>query len=230
MALLRVARTKRLFEGRRALAAVGAACLVFLVLGVLVRYAGLQALDLRVTRELQERSLPGLLPLMVGLTYAGSPAVVPVLGVLAALALWRRRLDRAAGLVLGSLLAIPLNVVLKLLYDRARPDAEAVQVAVRTAGTSFPSGHAMGATAFYGALATLAWVHLDARRLRLPIVATLAAMPVMIDLSRVYLGAHWLSDVVAGSAVGLLVLIPLVRAYLRAIPEEVREQAAEGEL
>ena len=220
----RIARTKKLFEGRKALAGIGFACVVFLTLGILVRYSFLQGYDLKVTEELQERNSSVLQALMLAATWSGSPAVVPFLGALAAFGVWRAGLPRAAALVLLSLLAIPINVVLKEFWHRARPDAEIVRVAVKTAGTSFPSGHAMGGTAFYGALAVLAWTHLRDRRLRVP--ATLAAigLPVLIDVSRVYLGAHWASDVIGGSAVGLLVLIPLVRWYLRGVPDEAAKQ------
>lgn len=222
----RIARTKRLFEGKRALGAVVGACGVFLGLGALARYSFLQNFDLMATRAVQREEKPALDAIMVGLTTVGEPVVVPVLGVLAAVALWKKALPRAAKLVLVSLLAIPANIVLKTFWDRARPDAEIVNVAVQTAGTSFPSGHSMGATAFYGALAALAWIHLDPRRTRLPITITLAALPIAVGISRVYLGAHWLSDVVAGIALGLLVLIPSVRRYLKAIPAEVEEEAA----
>lgn len=226
MASQRVARAKRLFEGRRALAGVGLACVVFFAIGVLVRYSVLQTVDLNVTRELQESNAPPLKGLMLLCTFVGEPLVLGALGVSFAAVLWKDALPRAAGLVLMALGSVPLNMLLKLLWDRARPDAQLVTVAVETAGTSFPSGHAMGGTAFYGALAALAWIHLDPRRTRLPLTLVLIALPVAIDVSRVYLGAHWLSDVVAGSAMGLLVLIPLIRWYLRGIPAEVAVQAA----
>jgi len=122
--------------------------------------------------------------------------------------------------------SIPITIGLKTFWDRKRPDAKIVNVAVGTAGTSFPSGHAMGATSFYGALAALAWIHLNPRRTRLPLTLSLGSMPISIGISRIYLGAHWLSDVVGGWAMGTLVLIPLVRWYLAGIPAEVANQAA----
>ncbi len=222
----RLVKTKRVFEGRRALMAVAGACGVFMGLGALVRYSFLQRFDLKITEELQERNSPVVESVMVGFTNAGDPIVVPILGIVAAGLLWRAGLPRASKLVLASLISVPANVVLKTFWDRARPDADIVNVAVKTAGTSFPSGHAMGATAFYGALAALAWIHLDPKRYRLPLVLVLIAIPIGVGVSRIYLGAHWLSDVVAGSALGLFILIPLVRHYLKAIPAEVETQAA----
>jgi undecaprenyl-diphosphatase len=222
----RLVKTKRLFEGRHALGVVVGACGVTLALGALVRYSLLQAFDLKVTKELQEWNPPALKPVMVGLTNAGDPIVVPILGVLASCVLYRAGLPRAAKLMLGSVVSVPLNVALKTFWDRERPDKEIVHVAVETAGTSFPSGHTMGATAFYGALAALAWIHLDPRRTRLPLTLVLIALPIGTGVSRIYLGAHWLSDVVGGTALGLLILIPLVRRYLKAIPAELAEEVA----
>jgi len=194
-------------------------------LGALVRYSVLQKFDLRATRSIQT-GRRRLEPLMVGFTNAGDPIVVPILGILLAEAFRRAGLPRAAKLILGSLLSVPANVALKTFWDRERPDAALVSVTVETAGTSFPSGHTMGATALYGSLAALAWIHLDPRRTRLPLTLVLIAIPVVCGFSRIYLGAHWLSDVVAGAALGLLILIPLIRRYLKAIPAEVEEQAA----
>lgn len=222
----RIAKAKRLFAGRKALAAAGVSCVVFFAIGILIRYSPLQEVDLRVTKELQEVGGPPVRMVMVALTMAGEPVVLPVLGSVAAVCLWAASFSKAAVFVLLSLTSIPLNIGLKTLWDRARPDAEVVSVAVETAGTSFPSGHAMGATSLYGAFAALTWIHLDRRRYRTPITLTLLALPVAIDVSRVYLGAHWLSDVVGGSALGLLVLIPSVWWYVKSIPAEVNEQPA----
>lgn len=222
----RVLKTKRLFEGRRALGVVVGACGVAFGLGVLIRYTAFQAFDLAVTKTLQETSSPALDTAMVAFTTVAEPVVVPALGFVVAGGLWWLGLHRAAKLVLGSTLSVPANIALKTFWDRERPDKEIVNVAVETAGTSFPSGHTMGGTALYGALAALAWIHLDPRKTRWPIVLFLMVLPVGTGVSRVYLGAHWLSDVVAGAALGLLVLVPLVGRYLRAIPAEVEEQAA----
>lgn len=226
MASRRLVKTKRLFEGRHALGVVVGACGVAFGLGALIRYSVLQAFDLKATRVLQNEEWPPLDKAMIGLTNAGDPIVVPVLGLLAAGALHRAGLPRAARLVLASLVSVPANIVMKNFWDRARPDKDLVNVAVETAGTSFPSGHTMGATAFYGSLSALTWIHLDPRRTRLPLTVGLGTLPVGVGISRVYLGAHWLSDVVAGNALGLLVLIPLVRRYLKTIPIEVEEEVA----
>lgn len=96
--------------------------------------------------------------------------------------------------------SLVLNEALKALFARARPD---LAVALWEAGGySFPSGHAMGSLAVLGALAYLA-VHMTRRwRVRSALVSLALLLVAAISLSRIYLGVHWLSDVVGGLAAG----------------------------
>jgi membrane-associated phospholipid phosphatase len=121
----------------------------------------------------------------------------PLFAVIAAAGDCRRRcLPRATFAALGAVGAAGLLVtVLKELFDRARPPAAGVDaVGVIPASASFPSGHAT--TAFAAAVA----VGLFYPRLRRPLLALAA----VVALSRVYLGVHYASDVVAGSLLGVL--------------------------
>ena len=147
------------------------------------------------------------------LTFFGSPAVVLAVATLSCLVLYRRRslVDAALlPLVLGG--AEALNLVLKLSFHRARPEVAFVHLDTY----SFPSGHAMVSTAGYGALAYLLWGRLGSRRARVLLAAATAAFLALICVSRLYLGVHYLSDVLAGVAAGvfwLAVSIALVTAY-----------------
>ncbi len=195
---------------------------VFAILGVLTRYSFLQSFDLRFTRETQETSNPVLDALMRAATFLGNAASLIVVAALAALGLWRAGRLSAVYFVLLSLIGLPLDMLLKSIWDRARPDASLVHVAIKYSGASFPSGHAVGGTLLYGTLATLTWIHLPKGRLRLVATVGLALLPLAIDASRVYLGAHWLSDVVGGTAFALALLLILIRWYgdrLKATPQ-----------
>lgn len=120
--------------------------------------------------------------------------VVP-LDVLLVLALaWRRRMREGlfAGIALsGSAL---LNLAAKHAYARARPDLW-VSIAPETT-YSFPSGHAMGSMTLGAVAVLLAW----RTRWRWPVAAVAAAAVVLVGLSRVYLGVHYPSDILAGWA------------------------------
>jgi membrane-associated phospholipid phosphatase len=88
-----------------------------------------------------------------------------------------------------------LNVLLKALFERARPQVEDPLLILHS--YSFPSGHTAGATLFYGVLAAFLVSRTRNPRLRIAIVALAIVLVLLVALSRVYLGVHYLSDVVA---------------------------------
>lgn len=103
-----------------------------------------------------------------------------------------------------------LNTVLKEVFHRSRPDIEHL---VSVGGYSFPSGHAMIATAFYGMLGYLIWINLRQRAKPSWYVIVLTFVLVAaIGTSRVYLGVHFPSDVIAGFAAGGVWLLACVLA------------------
>jgi undecaprenyl-diphosphatase len=94
-----------------------------------------------------------------------------------------------------------LNVVLKHFFHRERPVLENPLVTLSSYG--FPSGHTMGATLLYGLLALLAWKNLRNRAARLACVVGACFWILLIGLTRIYLGAHYLTDVLGALAAGL---------------------------
>lgn len=119
-----------------------------------------------------------------------------------------------------------LNLLLKHLYGRARPTFDDPWVVLTT--FSFPSGHTAGATAFYGVLAAflVARTRDHAARGAIAFGATLAVA--LVAFSRMYLGVHYLSDVVAAAAstaAWLTLCLTLVRARVH---RKLAQQAAAG--
>jgi undecaprenyl-diphosphatase len=132
-------------------------------------------------------------------TDIGSPAGALAIGTVACLILYRRRrLVDAALIPLVLAGAELLNTVLKLAFHRPRPEVAFVHLDTY----SFPSGHAMVSTAMYGALAYLAWSRVRTGRGRFALVAGTVVLLSLICFSRLYLGVHYLSDVLAGAAGG----------------------------
>lgn len=96
----------------------------------------------------------------------------------------------------AGILAI-IDLALKPLFDRARPPGKLLDVD----GRSFPSGHAAGAVAFYGAMLLILAAHYP--RLRRPLAIGACLWVGLVWLSTLYARAHWPSDLLAGGAVGL---------------------------
>ena len=93
-----------------------------------------------------------------------------------------------------------LDVALKLIFRRPRPTWDMPFLAEE--GWSFPSGHAMGSLVAYGMLAYLLVLHPKSKGARLAILAITALLVLAIGFTRLYLGVHYFSDVIAGYAAG----------------------------
>ncbi|WP_158675506.1 phosphatase PAP2 family protein [Nocardia stercoris] len=109
-----------------------------------------------------------------------------------------------AGLVVG---------ILKIAVGRARPPV--VDHLVTETNQSFPSGHTMGSTAVVGVLTALTVFALRRRAARVAVIAAAAVFVVAVGLSRLYLGVHWPTDIIAGWALGTVDLILCLTLYLR---------------
>ena len=155
---------------------------------------------------------PGATHFFTVMTIIGTPAGLAVLAALFSIYLFARKRWRwASYLFLTGSIGGLLNLQLKSYFARARPElAEALRDAH---GYSFPSGHAMGSTIVFGALAYLSFRILRRWSVRAPALALCCTFIVSICVSRIYLGVHWISDIGAGVAAGLVWLITATVAY-----------------
>lgn len=101
--------------------------------------------------------------------------------------------------------AILLNLGLKHTFTRARP-TDVLQIITET-GYSFPSGHTMAATCFYGFLIYLVWHLCRNKALRNAVAALLSVLIALVGISRIYLGVHYFTDVFAGVCISIFYLI-----------------------
>lgn len=151
-------------------------------------------------------------------SFIGSaPAIIGVVALIAGWALLRKTRALAGVLVAVASVAEGLNVLLKMLFQRPRP--ELFSEIVAPGSYSFPSGHAMVAVAVYGMTALVA-----ARLrpgLRLSLYISTPFLVLFIGISRVFLGVHWPTDVLAGFAAGGLVLVAGNLALSRVYPRRI---------
>jgi undecaprenyl-diphosphatase len=185
----------------------GGALLGIVLLYLFIRIAddvlGLEtvALDTAALEYAQRFSSPQMDILARVLSFMGSEAVLILSGILLVLFGWQRRWGAAAILVLISGGVQLLNDVLKTIFHRTRPLPVLGIIAAQQ--YSFPSGHAMVSAAFYFYLAYLCW-RLVHGVWRFVLIAGLLVLVLLIGAARIYLQAHYLSDVIAGYIAGFL--------------------------
>ncbi|WP_051548582.1 bifunctional DedA family/phosphatase PAP2 family protein [Nocardioides sp. URHA0032] len=163
----------------------------------------------------------------------GSEASIAVLaaGVLVVLA-GRRRFAEAGVLGVGMAGAAALVLGLKQLIDRARPGTS-LRLGPADSSSSFPSGHTSMTAAFAALLVWLFWPHLT-RAGRAVVVGAAGAVCLVVGASRVYLGYHWATDVIAAWLVvtawlGLLLLAVSQRARPKAAPNQPAGTTGSGD-
>lgn len=165
--------------------------------GQVVLMTGSQVVGSGLGEAVRQAVPPWLVPVVVGITHLGN---VVVLLALFTIDYWFGDHERGAHALALALAGMALITALKALFAEPRPP-EQVRLIVAS-GFSFPSGHATIATIGYGALAFD--LERGTRRTRYAVAGVIV---VLIALSRVALGVHFLRDVVAGVAVGVAFLI-----------------------
>ncbi len=191
---------------------------LFGVLAGWVHYHPVLAIDVAITRELQENQVPWFHYLMVAVSYPGNVLWISVGLIVVAsfmLALVRLRLE-ALMLVVICVTSTLLNGLLKLIVARPRPTASLVEIVQKAAGQSFPSGHVMAYLAFWGFLFSLGVILFKGNRWwRVALLIVPALFVVLIGPSRIYLGDHWASDVLGAYLIGGLWLALFLWLYLK---------------
>lgn len=172
--------------------------------------------DLGTTTQLQRIQYGPFADFMVAVSLLGYyPSNVVVISVTCLLVgywlTWRE------GTFLAGLTAVQglANYALKAAIGRPRPAESVVEVLLPTTGHSFPSGHVMLYTVFFGFCFFLVWSNLLRSPWRTLLLIVTGALVLLVGPSRIYLGAHWLSDVVAGHLVGLTFLFFGIEFYAK---------------
>lgn len=168
----------------------------------LVHRGSTQAFDDAVLQWVGAHRVPILEQIFVEITALGTAVVVIAVVGIAALFLSLTHHRWSAVLLLVSTIGgILLNTALKLGFNRPRP--QLIEWGTHAVTTSFPSGHAMSASIVYGTVAWLAARLAEKRRTQILVLVVALVLIILISASRVYLGVHYPSDVLAGTLVGL---------------------------
>ncbi len=189
---------RRLKRGYIFVGVYAALLVLFALLATFVHFHPVLGVDVTITRAFQEDQTPWLSGIMTAVSYIGYQDWLSVaLVLLAAVIFWLLdlRLEAVTIAVVYAASGL-LNLLIKILVGRPRPNASLVEVFRNASGQSFPSGHVMSYVAFWGLLFTFGVILFDGRRWwRIALLVVSGFFVVMVGPSRIYLGAHWASDV-----------------------------------
>lgn len=203
----------------------------FAVLAVLAKANAYFAWDERVADAVQSLAVPGMEAFMRAVSFPGD-GITSWLIVGAALLCFfvRGRRSEGFGLLLSAAGGPTINRLMKYVIGRPRPTLEHVRVSGEWAHESFPSGHVVFYVCFFGFLFFVAFALLPKGSTVRRLACGLAALPVLlVGLSRVYLGAHWPSDVLGAyllSGMWLALSLDLYRRWKRRATFHPEEEKA----
>lgn len=155
-----------------------------------------------------------LTPIMKFFTFLGSSYVIITVTILTIFLFKNKR--KGIFVSINLILVVLINQLLKFAIQRDRPFGVAIMI---EKGFSFPSGHSMVSTAFYGFLIYLVYRYCQNNKLKYSFIFGLSCLIFLIGISRVYLGVHYMSDVVAGFFLSIAYLILYIRIVNRYIEE-----------
>lgn len=141
-------------------------------------------------------------PIAKIITQMGGAIVLIAITIVVLLFLNNKKIGIAIAINLG--IATVLNLLLKNIVQRPRPTEYRM---ISETGYSFPSGHSMVSMAFYGFLIYLIYKKIENKKLKWGLIVALSILIVAIGISRIYLGVHYTSDVLAGFTISVSYLI-----------------------
>ena len=181
--------------------------------------------DLFLARALQEIKLSAWVDTMeIASTIS---TVLPIVALSSVLLAWFiHNKQRTECIVLGvALVSLLVNPVLKLVVDRPRPTDDLITIWKDSSGLGFPSGHAYTAMVLFGLLYYFTPIIFTQKKIVSLIRLFILTLITLIGISRVYLGAHWPSDVLGGFLVGGIILTLLIQLHRQYSPQVQSSEA-----
>lgn len=153
--------------------------------------------------------------LMKVLSYIGSAQILIIITLLSFLIFKKHKYYKQYWKIIALNLSMTwiLNAIFKIIFHRQRPD---ILILSQASGYSFPSGHSMVSISFYGLVIYLCYTNIKSNWIKYIAVILLCLLIIFIGVSRIYLGVHYASDVIAGFSSGfawLIVYITLAKKY-----------------
>jgi membrane-associated phospholipid phosphatase len=172
------------------------------------------SIDLNITHSLQRIDnsfFSGLMTLISWVGFSPQAFITPFIIIVLIYVLgfyWE-----ATSSLIAALIVELLNLLVKALVHRVRPSVDLVHVTNLFKSYSFPSGHVMFYTGFFGFICFLTFTLLKHSWIRTLLLIVFGSHVVLVGISRIYLGEHWASDVVGAYLLGGLCLIGFIQLY-----------------
>lgn len=177
--------------------------------------------DLRITLFIQQFNFVWFDFLMRFLSFVGDG--VPLITMVILLVIYGYLIGKRKApfmLVISTIGGLLLSQLLKIIVSRPRPDPTLInQIGQYIRLDSFPSGHVLGAMSFYGFLLYIAYTQLKKGWFRNMVMVVCIFMVSLMGLSRIYLGAHWFSDVLGAYLIGFVWLSLMIFTYHKLKPK-----------
>lgn len=204
-------RRKKVLTYVLALIAVG-----FLLLTAFISYFPESVIDRQFSQRVQGYQYPLFDKLMKVVSYPGYMPEAPIMVITCAGIFYLKKFKKEALFVLLTMLSGLVSTIVKYVVDRPRPGSDIVKIALQTHQQSFPSGHVMFYVIFFGFMTLLMYsLKTINKALRLTIGMLCLIFIFSIPVSRIYLGAHWFTDVLGGFLLGIICLYVLGYFYLK---------------
>lgn len=188
----------------------------FLTLTLLVSLFPTSGIDLHFSEEIQQHQNAALDHLMYWISCPGFMPQAPIMVTATALVFFLFKYKKAALYLLLTMLAGLVSTLVKIAVNRPRPSDTLVRIVQKTTQQSFPSGHVLFYVVFFGFLVLLMYqLEGVSKILRGSIILICLLFIFLIPVSRIYMGAHWFTDVLGGFLLGLICLYTLSWFYLR---------------
>jgi len=204
-------------SGRRTwVVGIGVATALVLVvgLGVAAHSAPYLPIDLAVTKTMQSWQSPALDAFALAIDWLGYVPQIVILAGLSGVLLWVAGKRWEGVLLLAALGAEgSIAAIIKLIVQRPRPDVPGVRAYQPLGDYTFPSGHVFCYVVIFGLLAYYAYRLLPPTWWRAVVIGVLVALVVLVGPVRIYLGEHWLTDVLAGYLLGFMGMVALIPLY-----------------